>query len=257
MPGRSRRTIPPGYSELQGRVLSARWDRMDTLGETLRDEHRKVREGGSADATDRQRRLLGYAHISSLIYNGWQMGELTPVDFAGPSVYIGAFQAHPDCATKARDAILEAVKAGEVGAPEKFMKLLAEAGSPDGVDQDNLDDDAFLLLTLRAKHTLGAAIEKIDAIATDLSVALSALRVIDAQNRQNFMDIPWRVAYMRHLMKEWAPEMKSFDADLRENWVAAAERMTDALAAFEPLMISLYARAMTDYTERTMQRTPY
>lgn len=112
MPGRSRRTIPPGYSELQGRVLSARWDRMDTLGETLRDEHRKVREGGSADATDRQRRLLGYAHISSLIYNGWQMGELTPVDFAGPSVYVGAFQAHPDCATKARDAILEAVLGG-------------------------------------------------------------------------------------------------------------------------------------------------
>ena len=249
--------MPAGYSDLQGKVLSARWDRMDTLGETLRDEHKKVREGSSANATDRQKYLIGYAHIAVLIYNGWQMGELTPVDFAGPSVYAAAFRAHPDCAMKARDAMIESVKAGEVGAPEKFMKLLGEMGNPDGIDQENLEDDLFLLLTLRAKHTLGAAVDKINAVATDLQVALGALHVLDAQNRQNFADIPWRAAYMRHLMKEWAPEMKSLDADLRENWVAVAEKMADSLAAFEPLMISLYAIAMKDYIERGPTRPIY
>ncbi|MDE1858371.1 MAG: hypothetical protein KGI26_04835 [Thaumarchaeota archaeon] len=254
---RGRRTVPTGYTDLQGRVLQQRWEVMDTLGETLKDEHRKVREAGSADATDRQKKLLGYAHIAVLIYNGWQMGQITPVDFAQPSVYRAAFAAHPSCAVKARDAIIEAVKNGEVGEPAKYMKLLGEMGNPDGIDQEGLDDDGFLLLTLRAKYTLGAAVERINEVATDLSVALTALHVIDAQNRQVFVDLPWRAGYMRHVIKEYAPEMKGFATDLQDNWIAVTERMTDLLEAFEPLMISLYTKAMADYIERGPPRSGY
>ena len=223
---------------------------MDTLGERLKDAQRQVTEGRSADATDRMKYLLGYAHLASLIYNGWDMGNLTPPELAGPSLYRAAFRAHPRVAKKARDAIVRAVRAGEAGPPADALKAMAEIGNPDNFNMDDMDDGTFMVLALRARCTLGAAIEKINSVANDLRIAMSALSILDASNRQNYVDIPWRAGVMRSLMEKWAPEMREADQALRDNWVAVADRMADALAAFEPLMIALYARAMEDYVER-------
>lgn len=254
---RGRPLAPAGMSERQADLWGKRQKKMTTLGETLRDEHRKLHEGRSSDPTDRAKFLLGYADIAQLVYSGWEQGELTPLEFASPAMYRAVFKANPDLAARARDSIIDSIKSGEIGEPLKFMELLAKMGNPDGHDQSSLTGDEELLLGLRAKYTLGAAVARITKVARDLRIALSALNIIDAGNRQNYADIPWRAEVMGVLVEEWAPEMSDYDASLRANWVAVAERMADALAVFETLMIGLYTRAMADYVERGPRRDIY
>jgi hypothetical protein len=246
--------VPEGLSEGENRRVQKRQNRMSTLGESLKEHHKKIMEGQASDSTDRATPLLGYADMASLIYAGWDQGELTPNEFASPSMYRAVWEAYPELAGRAKDATLKAIRGGEPGDPLRFMRLAGEV-NPDDIDQTTMTGDVELLLNLRAKVTLGVAVGKMVSVANDLRIMLRALKVLDAENRQNFVDIPWRAEVMRSLVEKWAPDVE--DPSLKENWVAVAERATEALGIFEPLMMAVYTKSMVDYQERAAYMRPY